>query len=61
MKADPPQSPLFCNYFLTWAVGQLACILPRECIVKYTPRLEVILKELNLSIPSFRTRRGRPR
>ena len=29
------------------------CILPRECTVKYTPRLEVILKELNLSIPSY--------
>ena len=28
--------------------------LPMECTVKYTPRFEVILKLLNLSIPSFR-------
>ena len=31
--------------------------LARECTVKYTPHLEVILKELNLSIPSFRMTR----
>ena len=31
----------------------LFCILPRECTVKYTPCQEVILKELNLNIPSF--------
>ena len=28
-------------------------MLPRECIMKYTPRLKAILKELNMSIPSF--------
>ena len=27
--------------------------LPRKCTVKYTPCLKVILKELNLCIPSF--------
>ena len=34
---------------------QLVCILPRECTVKYTPCLEVVLQELNLRIPSFRS------
>ena len=32
---------------------QLVCTLPRECTVKYTPGLKVILTELNLSIPSL--------
>ena len=36
------------------SIWQLFCILPRECTAKYTPCLEVLLKELYLSIPSFR-------
>ena len=32
---------------------RLVRLLPMECTVKYTPGLEVILQELNLSISSF--------
>ena len=44
----------YANDSLIKPVYSLVRILPRECTVKYTPRLEVILKELYLSIPSFR-------
>ena len=35
-------------------ISLVISLYTRECTVKYTPRLEVILNELNLSIPYFR-------